>query len=255
MNAYLFSAGSTITRVVPTPGRGGQMVDQIQTWDNSASAIIYGGDAEQAQKRFEKWLCPTSDTEHPDQVEVKKIVAAQFVDQLLTESGGQPLDWTQVAQRITDSLEDTAVDDFEQGYWVDINQALPPGKISFDVETLKRDLPEDIRSGLNWSPDKQFFFLVSVLSPPQLPAMPLDEPEANASNPDSADDETDTNAKVELEGFVTALPEMRDKEAAVLAQARNSVVAAWLWRKYAADTRLAQNELYVAPCCSLMPVE
>jgi hypothetical protein len=37
-----------------------------------------------------------------------------------------------------------------------------------------------------------------------------------------------------LDGFVATLPEMRDKEAAALVEARNSVVAAWLWRKYAA---------------------
>jgi hypothetical protein len=48
---------------------------------------------------------------------------------------------------------------------------------------------------------------------------------------------------------------MRDKEAAALVEARNSVVAAWLWRKYAANTRLAPNEIQIDPCCAFIPVE
>jgi hypothetical protein len=180
MNGYLFTAGLTQSQVRPTPGRGGQLVDRLQTWDTCASAIIYGGDAEQAQKRFEAWCRLTPDGENPVEMDFKKVVAAQFVDQLLTESGGQPLDWPQISRQVNDILQATPVDDFEQGYWVDINQAVPPGKISFDVESLKRDLPEDIRSGLNWSPDKKFFFLLSVLSPRPSPAIPPDELESDA---------------------------------------------------------------------------
>jgi hypothetical protein len=48
---------------------------------------------------------------------------------------------------------------------------------------------------------------------------------------------------------------MRDKEAAALVQARNSVVAAWLWRKFAADTKFAPNEISINPCCAFIPVE
>ena len=55
MNGYLFTAGLTQTQVYPTPGRGGQMVDSIRHWDSCMSAIIYGGDTERAQKRFEAW--------------------------------------------------------------------------------------------------------------------------------------------------------------------------------------------------------
>ena len=227
------------------------MIDLAQTWDACSSAIIYGGDTERAQKKFEAWCCQTSD-ERPASVKIKKIVAAQFVDQLLTESGGQPLDWPQIARRVNDILQATPVDDFEQGYWVDINQAVPPEKISFDVDSLKRDLPEDIRSGLNWSPDKQFFFLITVLSPLPAPAMYPDEAETAA---DAAEDVAETNPRTELDDFVTTLPELRDKEAAALVRARNSVVAAWLWRKFAADTPVARNDIYVSPCCALIPVE
>jgi hypothetical protein len=255
MNGYLFTAGLTQSQVRPNPGRGGQMVDSIQTWDACVSAIIYGGDPEQAQKRFEAWCRQTPEGQNPAETVIKKVVASQFVDQLLMESGGQPLDWPRISRQVNDILQTTAVDDFEQGYWVDINQAVPPGKISFDVGSLKRDLPEDIRSGLNWSPDKKFFFLVSVLSPRPSPAIPADDLESNTSVRDDADDENVDDKEPDLDGFVATLPEMRDKKAAALVEARNSVVAAWLWRKYAADTRLAPNEIQITPCCSFVPVE
>ena len=254
MNAYLFTAGVTRTQVCPTPGRGGQMVDSIRTWDACASAVIYGGDAQQAQKRFEAWCRQTPEGENPAETEIKKVVAAQFVDQLLSESGGNPLNWPLISRRTNDALLATPVDDFEQGYWVDVNQAVPPGRISADVEALKRDLPEDIRSGLNWSPDKQFFFLLSVLSPPPSPVIPADELESEATIPDDADENPD-DEKPDLDGFVATLPEMRDKEAAALIEARNSAVAAWLWRKFAADTPLAPNEIQIEPCCSFVPAE
>ena len=252
MNGHLFTAGLTQTQVRPTPGRGGQMVDSIRVWDSCVSAIIYGGDTEQAQKRFAAWCRRTPDGENLVETEIKKVVAAQFVDQLLTESGSQPLDWPEISRRVNDILQATAADDFEQGYWVDIHQALPPGKISFDIGSLKRDLPEDIRSGLNWSPDKKFFFLVSVLSPRPAPANPPGELESDAV---ISDDELEAGEQPDLDGFVAALPEMRDKEAAALIEASNSLVAAWLWRKFAANTRLASNEIQIGPCCSFVPVE
>jgi len=255
MNGYLFTAGSTVSGIRPAPGRGGQTVDTLQTWDGCASAIIYGGDAQRAQKRFETWCQSSSEGENPTRVEIKKLVAAQFVDQLLTESGGKPLDWPQLSRQINELTLATPAADFEQGYWVDVNQVVPPGKISFDIESLKRDLPEDIRSGLNWSPDKQFFFLVSVLSPRPVPAIYSDELESDASNRNDAGDENEQEEKPELDGFIATLPEMRDKEAAALVEARNSAVAAWLWRKYAADTRLAANEIQITPCYSFIPVE
>jgi len=255
MNGYLFTAGLTQTQVRPTPGRGGLMVDSIRNWDSCISAIIYGGDAQQAQKRFETWCRRTPEGENPVETEIKKVVAAQFVDELLTESGGKPLDWPEISRQVNELLQATPADDFEQGYWVNTEQAVPPGKISFDIESLKKGLPEDIRSGLNWSPDKKFFFLLSVLTPRPSPAIPADEFEANAPDPDHADDENEDEEKPELDGFVATLPEMRDKEAAALVEARNSVVAAWLWRKFAANTRLAPYEIQIDPCCSFIPVE
>jgi len=232
------------------------MIDMLQTWDTCVSAIVYGGDSEQAQNRFEAWCRRSREVEPPVETEIKKIVAAQFVDQLLTESGGKPLDWPQISQQINDALLATPVDDFEQGYWVDCNQVVPPGKISSNIESLKRDLAEDIRSGLNWSADKTFFFLVSVFSRPLPPVGYSYGMESGESNRDAASDDeiTETEAPA-LDASVAALPELMDKEAAALVQARNSVVAAWLWRKYAADTRLAANEIQIGPCGSFIPVE
>ena len=185
----------------------------------------------------------------------KKIIAAQFVDQLLTESGSRPVDWPLVSRQVNELLQATPVDDFEQGYWVDVNQAVPPGKTSFDVESLKRDLPEDIRSGLNWSSDKKFFFLLSVLSPRPSPAIAADDLESDAPEGEPVGEENEPEEKPELDANIATLPEMRDKEAAALIEARNSVVAAWRWRKFAANTRLAPNEILITPCCSFVPVE
>lgn len=254
MNGYLFTAGTTVSQPVSTPNGGGQTVGLAQTWDACMSAIIYGGDAERAQRKFEAWCCRTSE-ERPASVKIKKIVAAQFFDQLLTESGGQPLNWPQIARQVNDLLQATAVDDFEQGYWVDINQTLHPGKISFDVGSLKRDLPEDIRSGLNWSPDKKIFFLLSVLSPRPVPVISDDDFESDPPEGGDTDEENEAEREPDLDNFVATLPEMRDKEAAALIEARNSVVAAWLWQKFAADTPLALNEIQIDPCCSFIPVE
>jgi hypothetical protein len=254
MNAYLFSAGCTTMAVGPAPGRGGQTVNTPQIWDGCSSGIVCGGDAEQARKRFEAWVCQPPSAEKPNETTIKKIVAAQLIADLLTESGPQPPDLPELGRQMTDPDKCVPADDFEQGYWVDINQALPPGKISFDVDSLKRDLAEDIRSGLNWSPDKQFLFLVTVLSPLAPPPVPADEPET-AVEAGSLEDEAGPDPDADLDVYVTSLPEMRDKETAALVKARNSVVAAWLCRKYAANTRVAANELYISPCCTLIPIE
>jgi len=255
MNAYLFNAGVSQAQVRPALNRSGQMVDSMQTWDSCITAIVYGGDAAQAQKKFEAWCCSYPKEENPVETEIKRLVAAQFVDQLFTENGGEPPDWPQLSCQAYDLLQATPVDDFEQGYWVEINEVVPPGKTSFNIEMLKQGLSEDIRSGLNWSPDKKFFFLVSVLSARPVPVLPADKPEVDVSVHEDAPKENPEDGAPDLEEFVATLPELRDKEAAALVQARNSVVAAWLWRKYAADTGHAANEIQIGPCCAFIPVE
>ena len=254
MNAYLFSAGYTTTQLGHSPGRGGVPASQFQTWDGCTSAVSCDEDAELAQSRFEDWLMPTADAESSARLVIKRMVAAQFVDQLLTESGAQPLDWAQVTQEIMDRAENSAADDSEQGYWVDLNRILPAATTSPDVASLRQVLPDDIRSGLNWAADKQFYFLVSILSSAPLPAQPP-TPAEDATTASDSNAEATVEADLPLDYFVMSLLEMRDKEAAALVQARNSVVAAWLWRKYAADTRLANHPLHITPCCAILFAE
>ncbi|HEV2436867.1 MAG TPA: hypothetical protein VG077_12780 [Verrucomicrobiae bacterium] len=50
-------------------------------------------------------------------------------------------------------------------------------------------------------------------------------------------------------------PQALDKEAAALIQARNSVVAAWLWRRYAAGTRLAANAIRMDRWCGTVGLD
>ena len=246
MNAYLFTAG--VTKSQTSAARG------FLTWDTCMSAIICGGDPARAQKEFEAYCQVPTEGQEPMETRIKKVVAGQFVDQLLTESGSEPLDWSQIAARVLDPEALPATDDFEQGYWVDVNQAVPGGKIASDVETLKRDLPEDIWSGLNWSPEKRFLFVVSILSPPPPPPDPDAEFEPEAMDRNEEDEETGQDSEVGLDSAIASLPELREKEAVALVEARNSVVAGWLWRRFAAGTPLASNEIQIGPCSNLIEV-
>jgi hypothetical protein len=249
MNAYLFTAVVTRSQVRPASGSRG-LVNTLQTWDACLSQIVLGGSPDEAQTRFEAWLRTTPEGENPVEIKIRNMTAVQFVDQLFTESGGTPLDWPEIAKQALSQLESTPVDDFEQGYWVDVDQAVRPEGLSPNVEWLQRDVPEDIRSGLNWSADMQFFFLLTVFAPPPPPPDFVDEPETDA--PDSAespDENSEASDPVGLSELYTDFPQALDKEACALIQARNSVVAAWLWRRYAASTRLATNQICIDPWC------
>ncbi|MGA2685382.1 MAG: hypothetical protein ABSF51_10050 [Verrucomicrobiota bacterium] len=249
INAYLFTAVTTRSQVRPTMGRYG-MADSIQTWDSCASLIVLGDSPDEAQQRFETWSRATPEGENPAEVTFRKITAAQFVDQLFTESGGAPLNWPEILRQAESQLESTSVDDFEQGYWVEVDQVVRPGKLSFSAGTLQSDVPEDIRSGLNWSSDKQFLFILSVLSPPAPPAEPGDEPETDDSDSvESSNEDIEESEPIRIGELCATFPQALDKEAAALIQARNSVVAAWLWRRYAANTRLAANAIRIDPWC------
>jgi len=118
------------------------------------------------------------------------------------------------------------------------------------MESLKRGLPEDILSALNWSPDRTFIFLLSTLSAPSVVIDLYEETEAES---DEASGQERGEEKPVLDEAVTLLPEMREKDAVALVEARNSVVAAWLWRKFAANTQFTSNEIVLSPCCAIMP--
>jgi hypothetical protein len=226
----------------------------IQTWDASSRLTVLASSPDEAQQRFEDWLHTKPEGESPVEVTIRKISAAQFVDQLFTESGNAPLDWPKILKQAESQLESTAVDDFEQGYWVDVDQVVRPEKLSFSVGTLQSDVPEDIRSGLNWSGDRNFLFLVSVLTPIEAQAFP-DEPETGDADPGESEDEDSEKANpIGLGELFNNFPEALDKEAAAVILARNSVVAAWLWRRYAANTRLAANAIRIDPWCGAIGV-
>ncbi|MGH7992195.1 MAG: hypothetical protein ACREDQ_01655 [Limisphaerales bacterium] len=244
MNAYLFTAVATRSQVRPVGGRYGE-TNTTQTWDACATQIVFGDSPDEAQKQFETWLRMTPEGENPAEVTIRKIAAAQLVDQLFTESGGAPLNWPQILKQVESQLQSTPVDDFEQGYWVDVDQVVRPEKLSFSAGTLQSDVPEDIRSGLNWSSDKKFLFVLSVLSPLAPQAERVDDPDSD----EPPDEDAEKPGPIGIGELYGTFPQALDKEAAALIQARNSVVAAWLWRRYAAGTRLAANAIRIDPWC------
>jgi hypothetical protein len=243
MNAYLFTAGVTCAQMQHSELGRNQSAERLHVWDSCTTAIVCAAEAESAQRCFEHSLQQTPEDEKPKQVEIKRLVAAQFLEPLLTETGEEPIEWSQIWTRIEPTIENE--ENLDQGYWVDADDVVGPGKLSATLEALQRELPEEIRSGLNWSAERQFFFIISVLSPPAVPPVEMD----------LAGDELDEEEalqKNQLEDWVASMPEIADKEAAVLVQARNSVVAAWLWRRFAASTPLASNNIEVGPWCPLI---
>jgi hypothetical protein len=246
MNAYLFTASVTRFQIAPAKLPQAQRANRQQRWVSCHNLIVCDDNAEAARKWFEEWLHKLPEDEGQIETQINRIVAAPFVDQILTESGFAPMDWNSIASQAQSDLESVSADDFEQGYWVDVNAVLLP---SSNIEGLREDLPEDVRSGLNWAEDKQFFFLLSILSPPPPPPVASeDEPEAAAQPPL----ETGNEASLELEEPETDFPGLVDKEAAVLIRARNSAVAAWLWRRYAIDSKLTGNKIRIDPWCDLL---
>jgi len=255
MNAYLFTAVATRSQVRPVAGRYGE-TNTVQTWDSCATQIVFGDAPDEAQQQFETWLRATPAGEEPAEVSIRKIAAAQFVDQLFTESGSAPLNWPEILKQIESVAESTPMDDFEQGYWVDVNQVVRPDKLSFSANTLQSDVPEEIRSGLNWSSDKKFLFILSVLSPLAPPVEPADDLETDGSESDEPPDEDTGNSEpLSIGELYGTFPQALDKEAAAIIQARNSVVAAWLWRQYAANTQLAANAIRIEPWCGAVGLD
>jgi hypothetical protein len=256
MNAYLFTSILSITQFRPSTGSLRQ-THTLQTWDTCDSLIIIAEKSDKAQELFEEFIHRQPPDENPRQIEVRKIAGAQFVDQLFTEDRSEPLDWRRISEHAMTQMESTAVDSFEQGYWIDVEQAVRPGKLSPNIETLRRDLPEDIGADLNWTADKQFLFVVSVFSPP--PTLLEPEFETQAELEDEAAEKSDPGSSgraaagsISLRELYNTYPEARDREAAALIKARNSAVAAWIWRRHAASTRLTTNEIRIDPLCDVL---
>jgi hypothetical protein len=219
-------------------GRYGSQ-ETIQVWDASLPVIVFSPSPEQARSLFENELRkPSEEEKGPREVTIRKVFVVPFLDQLLTESGNVPLNWPKILEKSDSLLQSTPMDDFEQGYWVDADAVVPSDKISFSVGTLESSVPEDVRSGLNWSSDKQFFFLLHVLSPaarPPPPAYEQEDEQAESERPEEPSPE-------EIEEMNVTL-----SETLAVIQARNSVAAAWLWRKYAANTPWINHAIRITP--------
>ena len=243
MSAYYLTGTYTCTQVRESAGRGGPR-DTIQVWNAWSSRLVLGYSPNDAQGLFEAALRAQPEGENPKDVVIRKIVEAPVVDKLLTESGNLPLDWPKIVQQFESSIQSTAVDDFEQGYWVDVDEVVRPGKLSFSIGTLQSDVPEDVRSGLNWSDDKKFFFLVNVLppptSPPQDPVTKLEEMVEGSESDENKDVVEVGSGKLDEYGVVFP-------ETVALILARNSVIAVWLWRRYAASTPFAATAIQINP--------
>ncbi len=252
VDAYYLTAAVTCSQVRPSRNRYG-VDESFQKWDACTPQIVFSSSIDEAERQLEAWLRIQPEGEKPREVVIWKITTTPFVDDLLTESGNDPLDWLKIKKQIESQLESTPVDDFEQGYWVDVNDVVRPDKLSFSAGTLQSDVPEDIRSGLNWSSDKQFFFFFSILLPPPPPPSPsfeADVAEPESVEPDGQDAQEPDS--ISPEEFCARFPEAQNKEAIALVQARNSVVAAWLWRRYAERTSLAAKAIRIDPWPGLL---
>ena len=247
MAAYYFTAAVTFSQVRPTQGR----TDSIQIWDSCLSQIVFGPSPDDAQRQLETWLRTQPEGESPREAVIRKITSTRIVDKFLTESGNLPLDWPKLLKQQQAILESMPVDDFEQGNWVDVDQIVRPDNSSFSAGILESEVPEDVRSGLNWASDRQFIFFLSVLLPP--PAVPnpdveFEEDRSESTEPGIEDSEEPPQPReLSPEELYAAFPDACNKEAVAVIQARNSVVAAWLWRRYAANTPLAGNAIRIEP--------
>jgi len=224
--------------------------------------VLHGGNLEFARQRFKEQLLQLNQKPEPVPTTVLGIFATPFMEQLLSEAGPAPIDWKAVNQQEMALLHETPDDDFEQGYWVNVDEAVNPDNRSPDIEALQNDLPEDVRSGLNWAPERQFFFLLTAFS-----LQPQPQPE---EGDESDEDKTVSGFKPIIEPHITDdfedeppageqrvddYPDELTKNVAGLIQARNSVVAAWLWRRYAATSPLAAFPSRIDPWCLTMGVD
>lgn len=237
-NAYYLTGFYRCAQIRVNTRRSGPS-ETPEVWDASLAVIAFSPSPFDAERLFESELVkqPEGD-ERPREVTVQKVFVAPIIGQLLTESGNVPLNWPRILETAELLLESMPVDDFEQGYWVDADQTIRPDRLSFSLGTLQSDVPEEVGSGLNWSGEKQFFFLLQVLPMPAPEAPPVYEGEEVEIEP------SNEPTPAEIAEMNATLP-----ETVALIQARNSVAAAWLWRKYAANTQWVNHAIRITPLC------
>ncbi|HEV2330787.1 MAG TPA: hypothetical protein VGY56_18565 [Verrucomicrobiae bacterium] len=239
-NAYYLTGIYRLAQVQKNT-RGCGPGETIQILDDSTSVIAFSPSPDDARSLVASELCKQPEGEELQrEVTVRKIFVAPIVGQLLTESGNLPLNWKNILEKSRAAVEATPMDDFEQGYWVDFDSVVPSDKMSFSVSTLESSVPEDVRTGLNWLGEKQFSFLLQVLPPPAPPVFPSYEQEIEGAENELSIEPGPT----EIDEMGAVLP-----ETVAVVQARNSVAAAWLWRKYAANTQWKNNAIRITPLC------
>lgn len=243
MNAYLFSSDATISKMdkaVSEEASTGALAlaNQYRNWDVCVDTIVIAETPEAGEALFRQWL--TAPKEDSTVTEIRQVTAAQFFDQLLTEAGPAPLDWPSISEAATTQAETLPADDSEQGYWVDVNTVFNRGVLPPNVEELRAALAPDFTEGLNWAGDRTFYFIIGVLRPrparPEKEGLPFYEDSQEEGQQPAAED----------------IPEIIERECAAMVRARNSVVAAWLWKRFSASMPVANNEIQIVPWCGAM---
>jgi hypothetical protein len=217
--------------------------------DFCSSLILHDCELNQGQAWFEGWLQHGGRPDDAPSRKVERVVVSPIVDRLFTETGDEPLDWPALAAQSEQALTAGEEAYEQQGYWADCHTLVPSARLPFDLHQLQQSLPGDVRAGLNWSADAQNFFLVSALVIPTFaPAPDPDYENLDGQDPDAAENSDDHSREAPF-------PELAPREATAVVKARNTVVAAWLWRRYAAQTPLATNPIRVDGWCSVVGPE
>lgn len=232
MNAHLLIA--CVSQVDPHTG-------MLRDW--CVSMVIYDANEAEARTWFEASVVRTYTNELAGPPRIEKIVSAPVVPDVITETGTVPIQWPQLVEEVFASAQ--AMDGLlhELGYWVDCNQVVSARDLSTNTDALRNRLPVDIRDSVNWEVDKFSFFLVSSL---KFPPAPPSQEELDAAAEETGDDrESEDDPSLVTSRHMPVFPELAEKELVGVVKARNSVVAAWLWRRYLKATPLAANPIRI----------
>lgn len=253
MKGYFISANVSYAQMRLTNVGRGQTTERPRIWSRTVSMAVCAHSEESAQKQFGDYVRSQPKGENPREAKIHDLAAAEFIPELLTETGGFPLDWPQISQQMRTDAESATGEYLEQGgYWLDeaslnnISGSYP------SWEGLRHTLPEDIRSGLNWSDQKQFFFLFCVQRLASLEGETVDNRLPNIENGIGNDSGSADGTPVPTEfgrNFIsTDCPSRPSVQSAVLVRARNAAVGAWLWRRHASNSKLTENRIVIEQC-------
>ena len=113
----------------------------MKTWDSCVSQIVGGNTTEEAQSRFETWLAVPPAPDAAIETEIKKVLATQFVGQLLAEASRLPTG--PASARKADAIwRGRQRTEFEQGYWVGLDEGSGPRPTPRTSTPCKRLCPK-----------------------------------------------------------------------------------------------------------------